>query len=774
VGDALLGEPQHLAKIAGRYLSLLGEQRWLACAAGLAALLVCSPALRRYVAQRPREARRAALVLAIAGGVWLGWSLCWASDDAYISFRYARNWARGEGVVFNPGERVEGYTDFLWTAIAALAIRLGAHPAHAAILLSLASFVALIALVARLAERLAPRSDLPLALGPLLVAVSYTVASFATSALETVFASALVLLAVERADARRPLAAGTCAILATLAHPDHALFYAALAAALLLDRERRAGLWRYALPFAALFVPYFLWRWSYYGDPMPNTYYAKSADEAYVAQGLTYFWLSFLGSGLWAVTPLALAGLFAARRTLPARFALIALPLYVAYVVKIGGDFMLGRLYVPVLALGFLFADVGLRVLLAQRWRLGAALAVLASLAVLPIRIVHAGELLYGVADERTFTPVLDFASMRVDAGGYRFGRALHDRLRARGLSPRVGVFSIGMAGYEADLPVFDLRGLTSRAVAHMPIAQRGRPGHEKTAQPGHLLQAGVDLAEIGVYPAPYDALTAGKLGAFNVHLMRYEPALVRALRRGGSIGDFPRHVDRALPVLGAAGPDRLACDLWQMGEYYFSRNADPRRRAGVAAAAVRARPELAGVAALLFERRDLGALGYTRVRAFSFDDAEPAWSKRGDAEQFTRATQAPQQSVVFGNDGPFVNTFARHAFDRARGALASPEFTLQGDVLAFRIGGGFDPERLALQLVVAGETVRSATGCNAEWLGRRVWDVRAFRGRPAQLVIVDGSAGGFGHLLVDEIVEWRAPAGVTRVADAVPPASAR
>ena len=35
-------------------------------------------------------------------------------DDAYISFRYARNLAEGLGFVYNAGERIEGYTNFLW------------------------------------------------------------------------------------------------------------------------------------------------------------------------------------------------------------------------------------------------------------------------------------------------------------------------------------------------------------------------------------------------------------------------------------------------------------------------------------------------------------------------------------------------------------------------------------------------------------------------------------------------------------------------------------
>ncbi|MGB3565099.1 MAG: hypothetical protein WBH85_11555 [Thermoanaerobaculia bacterium] len=49
-------------------------------------------------------------------------------DDAFISLRYATNWARGAGLSFNPGEVVEGYTNFLEVAILAVAIRLGAEP----------------------------------------------------------------------------------------------------------------------------------------------------------------------------------------------------------------------------------------------------------------------------------------------------------------------------------------------------------------------------------------------------------------------------------------------------------------------------------------------------------------------------------------------------------------------------------------------------------------------------------------------------------------------
>lgn len=48
------------------------------------------------------------------------------TDDAYISLRYARNWANGVGVVWQPGDWVESYTNFLQVALLALGLRLGA------------------------------------------------------------------------------------------------------------------------------------------------------------------------------------------------------------------------------------------------------------------------------------------------------------------------------------------------------------------------------------------------------------------------------------------------------------------------------------------------------------------------------------------------------------------------------------------------------------------------------------------------------------------------
>ena len=68
------------------------------------------------------------------------------TDDAFISFRYARNLLEGHGLVFNPGERVEGYSNFLWVLeLAAIWGLFGLRPEQVAPWLSVACTVGTLA-----------------------------------------------------------------------------------------------------------------------------------------------------------------------------------------------------------------------------------------------------------------------------------------------------------------------------------------------------------------------------------------------------------------------------------------------------------------------------------------------------------------------------------------------------------------------------------------------------------------------------------------------------
>ncbi len=68
----------------------------------------------------PREPYVVPLLLGLAFRLYWATFLDSAAEDAYITLRYAENWAAGLGPVYNPGERVMGYSSPLWTAWLAL------------------------------------------------------------------------------------------------------------------------------------------------------------------------------------------------------------------------------------------------------------------------------------------------------------------------------------------------------------------------------------------------------------------------------------------------------------------------------------------------------------------------------------------------------------------------------------------------------------------------------------------------------------------------------
>ena len=240
-------------------------------------------------------------------------------DDAYISFRYALNLAEGRGLVYNAGERVEGYTNFLWTLLAAVFHRAGAPAPLWMPLVSLAALLALVWVTVQAARSLDPDDPSPGGgVAGLVVALSAGLAYHAFAGLETVAFTLAWTVAAVAAVQSRPVRFALAAAVAFLLRPEAGLLalwgLAALAAAPAAPptpaapSARRAVLLAGAL-LAALLAPYLLWKYWYFHSLLPNTLGAKSPDRA---AGLRYLgvWLGSAG-GLLAVSA---AGLRSMRR----------------------------------------------------------------------------------------------------------------------------------------------------------------------------------------------------------------------------------------------------------------------------------------------------------------------------------------------------------------------------------------------------------------------------------------------------------------------------
>lgn len=205
------------------------------------------------------------------------------SDDAYIAYRYARNLAEGQGLVFNPGERVEGYSSALYTLAMAVAFSVtddaGIYPLSVALNVLLA--IAALWLFCRIVFEQLGQSAASLA--GLLFAASPSLWIWVASGLETSLVLWLQLtlwLGVSRATDRpeKPHVGLLCcgAVALTLARADGFVFVGAVVAYLAVRRCWTPAL-VCAVACAATLGAHVLWRLDYYGYPFPNTYYAKVA-----------------------------------------------------------------------------------------------------------------------------------------------------------------------------------------------------------------------------------------------------------------------------------------------------------------------------------------------------------------------------------------------------------------------------------------------------------------------------------------------------------------
>ncbi|MPQ97744.1 hypothetical protein GB931_07380 [Modestobacter sp. I12A-02628] len=501
---------------------------------------------------RRRRTERLLTAVLVAAVLIAGWARRWTADDAFITFRVVANVLGGAGPVFNAGERVEVATSPLWLAVltVAEAVVPGDAVAWSSVLLGLALTAAGVGLATRAGHRLLARTPARLAvpLGMVVFAALPPVWDFTTSGLETGLAFGWLgacwwgLVRWAGTGARTRTGAGAPSVLGQrwllvllgtgpLVRPDLAVVGVVLLGWLVLSGAGRWWQRVAALAVAgALPVAVEVLRAGYYGLLVPNTAVAKESGRALWGRGAGYLgdlvgphllWLPLLvGAGLVAV--LARGVVLRRREVSLLLAAVLAAVAHALYVVRVGGDFMHGRLLLPSLFL--LLCPVAVVPLTRDRLRaVTALLAVGALWALASVAVLRPG---YdggqvsgtGIADERghyvrqagTGHPVT-----LADHGGTGV-LAYTDRVLAlagtdvvvaqppppvtvdtplRRLAPSSGglVFSVGNAGFYGvavgtGVRVVDVYGLTDPVAAHLEAPPPGRPGHEKRLPAAWLL----------------------------------------------------------------------------------------------------------------------------------------------------------------------------------------------------------------------------------------------------------------------------------------------
>lgn len=465
--------------------------------------------------------------------VWHSLRFNFVTDDAFISFVYSKNLVEHGALVFNLDERVEGYTNFLWTVILALGLKLGVVPELSSRVLGTLCAAATLWVCARLLRRLRGPESSPSpwdALPALLLAGIPGYACWASGGLETQLFTLLATLGtgaylesvLDEAESSRERSlcrAGLWLGLAALTRPEGYLFFGVCGLHHLLTVGLSAGTagsgLRRFLPrraelqaaglFLLLTVPHLLWRRAYYGYWVPNTFYIKSSGGSGAWRQGAYYLFAFSRDLKLFVLPLLwAAGLVRGapreqhRAYLRAGgFAYLLTTIFLLYVLSVGGDFMgLYRFVLPVVPLNVVCGVLGLRRLLAGA---GAQL----QLPAVGLLLVAHGVNTYFV-DHHALTFI--GADRGIDTPGYlRYytqDRAAIGRWLGQNVQPD-DYQVVGGAGaqvYYAGIRALDSFGLSDAHVAHNVPPVSTRPGHQKFAPLDYVLSRKPTILTYNVY----------------------------------------------------------------------------------------------------------------------------------------------------------------------------------------------------------------------------------------------------------------------------------
>lgn len=298
------------------------------------------------------------------------------ADDALISLRYSQRLLAGQGLTWNPGERVEGYSNLLWVLGCAALGLTGLDLVTVARVLGFAGTAAAISAVVYAHRPKDFKKTLPILLALMFLPLSAPIAVWTIGGMEQPMVAGLLAWAVvlcyrsleeSNERARSLLLPGFLLALLCLTRLDGALFTMTAVVVILVIGRATRDTWRKAFTLAALPILFTLlqitFRRAYYGEWVPNTALVKfTPSMKHALDGWNY-----IRAGAFPILPLVIVAAAAVVVSFSKKFRrermvlLCALLLaWSAYVIAIGGDiFPAWRHFVPLLVLLVLMAAIG-------------------------------------------------------------------------------------------------------------------------------------------------------------------------------------------------------------------------------------------------------------------------------------------------------------------------------------------------------------------------------------------------------------------------------
>ena len=424
-------------------------------------------------------------------------------DDAFTALRYVKNFINGYGLVFNQGERVEGYTNFLWVIILSIVgflsrdISLENFTQYLSLFFSIVLIILTFVLSDIFNENDKSSSNIKSSkiirilfdvVPVIMLAFSTPLIYWGVSGMETTMFVSLLLLSIifylkgNRDKPNYPFL--IVSICNSLLRPEGMIFFLLIilhkiitkliGKTKLINRQLLLSIFDktfikeiiiYLIPLTVFLI----FRLIYYGYPLPNTFYAKTEFTIqFVQRGIKYF-LEFnkanLAYGLILVLPLVL---FIYKKIFK-KYLLLYLLIFpwILCVIIIGGDVLpIGRFFLPIMPLTYILFAKSIKVffdLIAFNNKYTKYL----SLSLLLILIIAYSFINYKKQKDEMMT------KRSYEAGLVQkmkiYARWINEREELSGHVPCVAMSTIGTFSYYTNSKIIDLVGLTNSYIAHNP-----------------------------------------------------------------------------------------------------------------------------------------------------------------------------------------------------------------------------------------------------------------------------------------------------------------
>ena len=432
-------------------------------------------------------------------------------DDAFISFRYAQNLVEGHGLTWNKGEQkpIEGYTNFLWVIMIALIESLKLDPVFWSMVLSMSFAVGTLFVTYKLALMLFSSRSLAL-LTVFLLGTNYSFSSYMTGGLETQLHAFFIIvctylsysfLVCNYSRLQEMCVWGGVSMLFSLAmmtRLDSALICIVLYIFVILAlfdkkvhfKEKLLSLLFLTIPCLIIVGSWLLFKFVYYDAILPNTFYVKATgfNAYHLVKGLLYIWAFFLDYSFIFIAFLVFLyfkSFFSQPNLL---ILLIIVGLWFLYIIKIGGDFMEYRLFIPILP--FIFLIISNMILLINNSKVQASIIIL----------LVASSFHHAISDEQGHFGIESISSLNAHINDEkqnwkRVGIVL-GKLFSESVEPvTIATTASGAISYYSRLRTIDMHGLNDRWIAKNGIVtKRAKPGHTRHATLEYLLKSNVNL----------------------------------------------------------------------------------------------------------------------------------------------------------------------------------------------------------------------------------------------------------------------------------------